>query len=86
MLIDDKLNWKLHINYLSNLLSMNVGMINKLKCLLPIRILYSTLILPYLNYGVVAWGAAAKIHLDIFFAHSKESNKDYFGGKCAFAY
>ena len=54
--IDEKLNWKLHINNLCKLLSRNTGVIYKLKSVFPqsiLRMLYSTLILPYLNYGVL---------------------------------
>ena len=29
-----------------------------------LNMLYSTLILPYLNYGILAWGNAARVHLD----------------------
>ena len=65
--IDDKLNWKMHTTHLCNLLSRNVGMMNKLKSFLPnsiLAMLYSSLILPYLNYGVLAWGATAKTRLE----------------------
>ena len=49
--IDEKLNWKIHINHLCKLLSKNTGVIHKLKSVLPQNILfmlYSTLILPIL--------------------------------------
>ena len=61
--IDDKLSWKLHIDSISKLLSRNAGVMYKLKFVFPKSILcmlYSTLILPYLNYGVLAWGNSLK--------------------------
>ena len=59
--IDSKLIWKVHINCLCKLLSRNSGVMNKLKpFVLPhvMLLLYSTLILPYLNYCILAWGIA----------------------------
>lgn len=61
--IDDKLNWKIHVNNICKLLSRNTGVICKLKRVIPkeiLFILYSTLILPYLNYGILAWGNSSK--------------------------
>ena len=57
--IDSKLTWKVHINCLCKLLSRNSGVMNKLKPFVPphvMLLLYSTLILPYLNYCILAWG------------------------------
>ena len=57
--IDEKLTWKPHTDNICKIISRNIGIINKLKSYFPIRILltlYSTLILPFLNYGVLAWG------------------------------
>ena len=57
--IDKELTWKTDINYLSKILSRNSGILNKLKHFFPTHILqtiYSSLISPYLNYGILAWG------------------------------
>ena len=57
--VDNKLSWKLHIDNICKTISRNIGIINKLKFYLPqstLFMLYSSLILPYLNYGVLAWG------------------------------
>ena len=67
VLIDESLTWKTHIDCLSKTISRNIGIINKLKCFLPDRILktlYCTLILPYLNYGILLWGNTCKSYLD----------------------
>ncbi|XP_071490548.1 uncharacterized protein [Diadema antillarum] len=56
-------NWKIHVNNICKLLSRNTGVICKLKIVIPkeiLFILYSTLIIPYLNYGIVAWGNSSK--------------------------
>ena len=67
LFIDNKLSWKQHITYLSKLLSRNIGVINKIKSSFPSNVLlnlYNTLILPYLNYGILAWGNSSRIYLD----------------------
>ena len=49
--IDDKLSWNQHVNYICNLISRNVGILNKLKYIFPSHILYNVynaLILPHI--------------------------------------
>ena len=58
VLIDENLTWKDHIDAISKTMSRNIGMINKLKHFVRKRILlslYYTLVIPYLNYGILAW-------------------------------
>ena len=72
--IDDQLNWKCHIDKLCKLLSRNTGVIHKLKSVFPeeiLVILYSSLILPYLNYGILAWGKTLKTQLERLFKIQK---------------
>ena len=62
LVIDEKLSWKAHIDNICKIIARNIGVMSKLSHFLPHYImlsLYSTLILPYLNYGLVAWGNAA---------------------------
>ena len=57
--VDDKLSWKPHIDNICKIISRNIGVINRLKLYLPqssLFMLYSSLILPYLNYGLLVWG------------------------------
>ena len=56
VIIDENLTWKNHIDAISKTISRNTGMLTKLKHFVPENILYSlycTLILPYINYGVL---------------------------------
>ena len=65
--IDNKLSWNYHIDNICRTVSRNIGIISRLKQVLPLpvlRMLYSTLILPYLYYGILAWGNAAQIRID----------------------
>ena len=65
--IDDHLTWNTHLTHLNKLISRNAGVIYRLKSIFPRRILlmlYSTIILPHLNYGILAWGSSAKIQIN----------------------
>ena len=65
--VDDKLSWKYHIDDICKTISRNLGIINRLKLYIPLSslfTLYSSLILPYLNYGILAWGNTHQILLD----------------------
>ena len=60
---DESMTWNAHINKISTKLSCAVGTFKRLKRFLPLHILktlYSALFLPYLNYGILLWGANAK--------------------------
>jgi hypothetical protein len=67
VLIDECLTWKNHIDCTCKTISRNIGVMNKLKYYVPDRILhtlYCTLVLPYLNYGILLWGNTCKSYLD----------------------
>ena len=57
--LDERLNWKPHINKISFKLARINGILARLKHTFPtdiLRLLYNSLFLPYLNYGVIIWG------------------------------
>lgn len=57
--INEQLTWKTHTDIIANKILRIVGIINKLKHFIPIEVrilLYNTLILPHLNYGILSWG------------------------------
>ena len=59
IIIDHNLSWNSHVNLISNKLSRICGMLVKLKNLLPkhiLRMIYNSLFLAHLNYGITAWG------------------------------
>ena len=67
VIIDENLTWKHHIDAISKTISRNIGMLTKLKHYVPGYILYSlycTLVLPYINYGILIWGNTYKVYLD----------------------
>ena len=61
--IDNHLTFRYHINEISIKLSKSVGLLYKLNKFLPtniLKIIYSSLIHPYLIYGVEAWHGTFK--------------------------
>ena len=65
-LIDSNLSWKFHIDYICQKASKKIGIIAKLRHFVPRHVLltlYRSLILPYISYGICAWGHSAETHL-----------------------
>jgi hypothetical protein len=59
---DCNITWKTHIKHIFNKISRTSGVLTKLKQYLPteaLKLLYNSLIFPYLNYGLLAWGTSA---------------------------
>ena len=67
LLIDPQLTWKHHIDLLCNKISKTIGVLYKIKHLVPRRVLislYNSLILPNLSYCNVAWGNTFQSYLN----------------------
>ena len=61
--IDEHMSWNMHIQKISNKISRNLGCLNRLKRFLPLntrKLLYNSLILPHLQYGILSWGFECK--------------------------
>ena len=61
--MDSNLNWKKHSVNITNKCSQIIGILNRLKHILPQSIkimLYTALILPHINYCLVTWGYQCK--------------------------
>ena len=59
LIINKHLKWNSHVNKIGNKISQTIGVINKLKHLIPQKTLltiYNSLILPHINYCILAWG------------------------------
>ena len=66
VIIDNKMNFKLHIIDILNKISKHAGILYKIKNELPIsaRIMYyNSFVLPYLTYNIVHWGNTNPTHL-----------------------
>ena len=61
--INAQLTWKDHVNKISNKIVKTLGIMNKLKYVFPQSasiLLYYSLILPHINYCILAWGTNKK--------------------------
>ena len=59
--IDEHLNWKPHIQKLSNKIARTLGVMGRLKNFLPghiLRMLYNSLVLPHLQYSILIFKAS----------------------------
>ena len=53
------LNWTHHVNKISNKISKNIGILNRLRHVFPqniLKLLYNSLVMPHINYCILAWG------------------------------
>ena len=56
---DEYLNWNSHINVISMKIARSIGILYKVKNILPeynLKNLYNSLLLLHLTYGILAWG------------------------------
>ena len=66
VMIDEKLSWTEHINYIKSKIAKGIGIICKARKLLNIKTLctlYYCFVYPYLNYCNEIWGGSPKTHL-----------------------
>ena len=59
IILDKHLNWKPHTDMIAKKISKVIGVMNRLKNVLPLeplKCIYNSLILSHLNYGNVLWG------------------------------
>ena len=53
------MSWKYHINHIAKNISKSIGILNRLKSILPTHVkvmIYNALILSKINYGILTWG------------------------------
>ena len=61
------MSWKNHVDSVIIKISKTIGMIAKLRYFVPSTVLvniYNSLILPYITYGLIAWGNASNAYLN----------------------
>ena len=76
------LSWKTHINSVATKISKTIGLIARLRHIVPTCTLlniYQSLIVPYITYGLISWGNACKTFLDqIYFAETNDNAIPFF--------
>ena len=66
VIVDEKLTWSEHIQYIKCKIAKGIGIISKARRLLKnetLRTLYYCFVYPYLNYCVEVWGDTFKTYL-----------------------
>ena len=61
--LDKHVNWNAHTNNISNKISSVIGIMNRIKKIVPptiLKTIYNSLILPHLHYGILLWGLNSK--------------------------
>ena len=75
VIVDEKLNWSAHIKTLQSKMSRYIGIMYRLKKLLPIQVriqIYQSFIQSHVNYCSLVWGFASKSHIDSLFRKQKK--------------
>ena len=76
--IIEYLDWSTHISVISKSVARSVGILSKLKFILPsniLKLIYNSLILPHLNYCNHIWGNTFKSHLKQLHILQKKSER-----------
>ena len=66
IVIEEHLNWAMHITHLCNIIARNVGILQKLRYFIPayvLQILYHSLILSHLQYCTLLWANSHHSHI-----------------------
>ena len=66
IIIEEHLNWSMHISHLCNIIARNVGILQKLRYFIPtyvLKILYHSLVLSHLQYCTLLWANSYHSHL-----------------------
>ena len=82
IIIDDKLNWHAHLEYLSKKLRSMTGAIKRMRLSIPkayYRTIYSALFESHLNYGISIWGSAGVTCIKKLFVLQKYCIRVLFG-------
>ena len=67
LLLDENPSWKFHLSELSKKLARTCGIFFKIRSLLSINTLnlvYTSLLLPFLQYGIIVWGQTFTSYLE----------------------
>jgi hypothetical protein len=74
--LDSNMNWKSHLNKKASQIARVNGVLCRLKHQLPphiLKIIYETLILPHITYGITAWGNVNSVALQRIMTLQKKS-------------
>ena len=67
MIVDDKLTWEQHVEFISGKMVRNIGILKRIRNFIPqesLLLFYHTWIKPYLRYCSIVWGQCSEILKD----------------------
>ena len=73
--IDEHLKWATHVQQVASKVSRNVGILQKLRYIIPqycLMMLYNCFILPYLQYCCIVWGCIGMTTLNLLILLQKK--------------
>ena len=89
VIVDEKLNWTRHIMSLKSKMSKYVGIMYKIKNLLPSQIrlqIFHSFVQAHINFCSLVWGFSAKTNIDALFASQKKGMRAVMPGYVNFSY
>jgi hypothetical protein len=89
VIVDDKLNWSSHIKAVRSKMCRYVGVMYKIKYLLPVQArlqIYHSFVQSHLNFCSLVWGFACKSKIDSLFACQKKGIRAVMPGYVNFFY
>ena len=87
VIIDDKLNWDHHIEYLEKKMLSTIVLVKRIRKIVPeshYKSIYHSLFESHLSYGISCWGAAYSSKLDTLFRIQKRCIRILFGATPSF--
>ena len=87
VIIDEKLTWAPHIEYLTNKLKSCTGIINRIRDCIPPpmhKSIYHTLFESHLTYGITVWGGVSANRLKPLLTMQKKCLRILFGDRPAY--
>ena len=76
VLTDENLNWKNHIDYITNKVFKNIGILYQARNYISksnLKQLYFSFIQSYISYSIIAWRSVCKSNLETFFCRQKHA-------------
>ena len=76
VLIDENMNWKNHIDYITNKVSKNIGILYQARDYISksnLKQLYFAFVQSCISYGIIAWGSVSKSNLETLFRRQKHA-------------
>ena len=89
VLVDDKLSWKQHITAIRSKMSRYIGVLYKLKHILPLQarmLTFNSLVQSHLNYCSLIWGTTNKTKIESLFTTQKKAMRSIMPGLVNYFY